>query len=133
MESREVRARKDLSTDGLIRVIHDAFECVEDPRPGSVVIPVREALMSAFAMFSLKCPSLLAFDGERNATRRHLDQIRKDHPHLGFIVVEDGLSSNGPQIRDLMSHDMHFILGAKPDDLRFCSIGSWKPSIRAER
>ena len=44
MESREVKARKDLSTDGLIRVIHDAFESVEDPRSGSVVISVVDAL-----------------------------------------------------------------------------------------
>jgi len=248
MESREVRERKDLSTDGLIRVIHDAFESVEDPRPGSVVISVVDALMSAFAMFSLKCPSLLAFDDERNnpnvqriyrigrvpsdtsmreildgadptqiqpafadvfrcvqrgkvleqfvywdncyllsldgtqyfssdkihcascheahsqtgrviyshasvgavivhpdhreviplcpepiirqdglekndcernATRRLLGHIRNDHPHLGLIVVEDGLSSNGPHIQDLLDHGMHFILGAKPGDHTF--------------
>ncbi len=248
MESRDVRARKYLSTDGLIRVIRDAFAAVQDPRPGSVSIPFVDALMSAFAMFSLKCPSLLAFedernhpnvkrvyqigrvpsdtsmreildgadpaqiqpifadvfrciqrgkaleqfaywnncylmsidgtgyfssdtihcascqekhshtgrvtyshaavaavivhpdhreviplcpepiirqdgttknDCERNATRRLLGHIRKDHPHLGFIVVEDGLSSNGPHIQDLRDHEMHFILGAKPGDHAF--------------
>ena len=248
MESRELTARKDLSTDGLIRVIHDVFESVKDPRPGSVVIPVVDALMSAFAMFSLKCPSLLAFDNERNnpnvrriyrigqvpsdtsmreildgvdpaeirpaftglfrclqrgkvleqfvywdncyllsldgtqyftsdkvhcpscqekhshtgrvtyshavvgavivhpdhreviplcpepiirqdgvtkndcernATRRLLSHIRREHPHLGFIVIEDGLSSNGPHIKDLVEHGMHFILGAKPGDHPF--------------
>ena len=248
MESREVIARKYLSTDGLIRVIHETFESFEDPRPGSVEIPLVDALMSAFAMFSLKCPSLLAFenersnpnvprvyrigrvpsdtsmreildgvdpaqirpafadvfrclqrgkvleqfvywnncylmsgdgtgyfssdkihcascqekhshtgrvtyshsavgavivhpdireviplcpepiirqdgreknDCERNATRRLLGHIRNDHPHLGFIVVEDGLSSNGPHIQDLRDHEMHFILGAKPGDHAF--------------
>jgi hypothetical protein len=55
-------------------------------------------------------------DCERNATRRLLGHIRKDHPHLGLIIVEDGLSSNGPHIRDLRDHEMHFILGAKPGD-----------------
>ena len=58
-------------------------------------------------------------DCERNATRRLLGHIRKDHPHLGFIVVEDGLSSNGPHIQDLLDHGMHFILGAKPGDHTF--------------
>ena len=58
-------------------------------------------------------------DCERNATRRLLGHIRKDHPHLGFIVVEDGLSSNGPHIQDLRDHEMHFILGAKPGDHAF--------------
>jgi hypothetical protein len=32
MESREVSPRKDLSTDGLIRVIQQTFACVKDPR-----------------------------------------------------------------------------------------------------
>jgi len=32
------------------------------------------------------------------------------------IVVEDGLSSNGPHIEDLKQYRMHFILGAKPGD-----------------
>jgi hypothetical protein len=248
MESREVSPRKDLSTDGLIRVIQRTFACVKDPRLGSVEIPLVDVLMSAFAMFSLKCPSLLAFeeeqknpnvsrvyrigrapsdtrmreildgvdpaqirpafaavfrclqrgkaleqfvywnhcylmsadgtgyfssdkihcascqekhsqtgrvtyshaavaavivhpnireviplcpepiirqdgveknDCERNASRRLLGHIRKDHPHLGLIVVEDGLSSNGPHIQDLRDHEMHFILGAKPGDHAF--------------
>ena len=29
--------------------------------------------------------------------------VRKSHPHLGLIVVEDGLSSNGPHICPLFS------------------------------
>jgi len=55
-------------------------------------------------------------DCERNANKRFLRKVRQDHPHLGLIVVEDGLSSNAPHIRDLQAHGMHFILGAKPGD-----------------
>jgi hypothetical protein len=58
-------------------------------------------------------------DCERSATRRRLARLRKEHPHLRFIVIEDGLSSNGPHIEDLMEYDMHFILGAKPGDHAF--------------
>lgn len=58
-------------------------------------------------------------DCERNAARRLLDKIRRQHPRLKLIVVEDGLSSNGPHIRDLIDHDMHFILGVKPGDHAF--------------
>jgi hypothetical protein len=58
-------------------------------------------------------------DCERNATRRFLAHARREHPHLGFIVVEDGLSSNGPHVQDLLDHGMHFILGAKPGDHPF--------------
>ena len=31
-------------------------------------------------------------------------------------VIEDGLASTGPHIRELMAHRMHFILGVKPGD-----------------
>ena len=248
MESRKFRPRKALSADGLFGMIRQRFEGVTDPRPGLPRIPLGDALMSAFAMFSLKCPSLLAFDKnrsdpnihrlyhvgcipsdtsmreildgvdpaeirpvfvdlfrclqrgkglepyvywnngyllaldgtehfasdkvhcpscqekrsrsgvttyshatvgvalvhpdhreviplcpepiirqdgltkndcERNATRRLLSHIRREHPHMEFIVIEDGLSSNGPHIKDLLDHRMHFILGAKPGDHSF--------------
>ena len=248
MEWRAFRVRKMLSADGLFGMLRERFDSVSDPRPGSPTIPLGDALMAAFAMFSLKCPSLLAFDRERadpnirriyhvgripcdtsmreildgvdptevrpafsdvfrglqrgkvleqfvywdngyllaldgtqyfasdkihcpscqekrsrsgvityshaavgavlvhpehreviplcpepiihqdgttkndcerNATRRLLDHIRREHPHLNFIVVEDGLSSNGPHVKDLLEHRMHFILGAKQGDHPF--------------
>jgi hypothetical protein len=58
-------------------------------------------------------------DCERNAARRLLEKIRREHPRLGLIVVEDGLASNAPHIRDLVRLRMHFLLGAKPGDHEF--------------
>lgn len=58
-------------------------------------------------------------DCERNAARRLLEKIRQEHPHLKLIVVEDGLASNGPHVRDLIDNRMHFILGVKPGDHAF--------------
>jgi len=58
-------------------------------------------------------------DCERNAARRLLAKIRREHPRLKLIVVEDGLASNAPHVRDLIACDMHFILGAKPGDHAF--------------
>jgi hypothetical protein len=55
-------------------------------------------------------------DCERNAGKRLLQKIRDEHPNLKLIVVEDGLASNAPHIRQLKSLDMRFLLGAKPDD-----------------
>lgn len=55
-------------------------------------------------------------DCERNAAKRLLTDVRREHPHLKLIVIEDGLASNGPHISLLKELDMHFILGAKPDD-----------------
>jgi hypothetical protein len=58
-------------------------------------------------------------DCERNAARRLLEKIRREHPRLKLIVVEDGLSSNGPHVRDLIDCGMHFLLGVQPGDHAF--------------
>jgi hypothetical protein len=58
-------------------------------------------------------------DCERNAAKRLLRHIRQEHPHLKLIVVEDGLASNAPHIRELLDLNMHFIVGAKPGDHPF--------------
>jgi hypothetical protein len=55
-------------------------------------------------------------DGERNAAKRFLAKLRKDHPHLKFIVTEDSLSSNAPHIETLHAHGLHYILGVKDGD-----------------
>jgi len=246
----ENRQRKHLSADALFARLHSAFEEIPDSRTGEVNISLSDALMSAFAMFSLKDPSLLAFDKrrcndhnlrtiynienvpcdtqmrtildevspealrpmfkdvfrqlqrgkalepmvffkgcyllsldgtgyflskkihsnsclekinrktgkvtyyqqilggaivhpdfreviplapelitkqdgqtkndcERNAAKRFIGKLRKDHPHLRLILVEDSLSSNAPHIRDLQEHDLHYILGVKRGDHSF--------------
>src|SRR6058998_2174766 len=55
-------------------------------------------------------------DCERNAAKRFVAKLRQDHPHLKFIVTEDGLSSNAPHIETLHDHDLHYILGVKEGD-----------------
>jgi hypothetical protein len=49
------------------RIIHAGFEKIKDFRADNQSISMLDALMSAFAMFSLKDPSLLAFDERRNS------------------------------------------------------------------
>lgn len=58
-------------------------------------------------------------DCERNASKRFLRKVRQEHPHLRFLVIEDGLASNAPHIRELQSLSMRFLLGAKPGDHAF--------------
>jgi hypothetical protein len=242
------KARKHLSADALFHVVRSGFAAIPDPRRDHGDIALTDALMSAFAMFSLKAPSLLAFDKERaegnlhtiygiervpcdthmrelldpvspkwlrpvfksvfrqlqrgkaleamvfldghyllaldgtgyfssptihcasclhkvhrngsvtyshqmlgaaiihpdvraviplmpeaivqhdgtdkndcerNAAKRFVAKLRKDHPHLKFIVTEDSLSSNAPHIETLQAHDLHYLLGVKEGDHAF--------------
>jgi len=55
-------------------------------------------------------------DCERNAAKRLITKLRRDHPHLQLIVTEDSLSSNAPHIQTLHDHQMHYILGVKEGD-----------------
>jgi hypothetical protein len=59
------KGRKHLSADALFRLVHTGFDTIPDHRLADTEIALTDALMSAFAMFSLKSPSLLAFDKER--------------------------------------------------------------------
>lgn len=71
MESRrdkDIKQRKDLNADTLYSLIRSSFENFEDHRSEKVQIPLADAFMSAFAMFSLKDPSLLVFEARRSDT-----------------------------------------------------------------
>lgn len=245
MGVRAPKARKHLSADALFRVVRSLFATIPDPRRNEAGITLTDALMAGFAMFSLKCPSLLDFDRqraegnlqtiyglervpcdtymrerldpvvpdalrpvftgvfrqlqrgkaleamvffqgcyllaldgtgyfssktihcqsclethhrdgsityshqllgaalihpdrreviplmpeailkqdgsekndcERNAAKRFLAKLRRDHPHLRVIVTEDGLSSNAPHIETLQAYGCHYILGVKEGD-----------------
>lgn len=63
--------RKHLSADPLFSLVHRSFAKVRDDRADEVEIPLSDALMSGFAMFSLKSPSLLAFDKQRAEGNLH--------------------------------------------------------------
>jgi len=60
-----------LSADALFALVREAFSSLGDHRLGTPDIALSDALMSAFAMFSLKSPSLLAFDKERAEDNLH--------------------------------------------------------------
>ena len=62
---KSAEAHEFLRFDALRRIIGEELKKIPDPRPGKSRISLHDALMSAFAMFSLKDPSLLAFDDRR--------------------------------------------------------------------
>ena len=69
-----MKERKHLSADGLFKMVKRGFKKVKEHRPINVEIPLADALMSGFAIFSLKDPSLLAFD-ERRKKPKNLKRV----------------------------------------------------------
>jgi hypothetical protein len=70
---RAPKTRTHLSADALFRILRNGFTHIPDHRSGHPDIALHDALMAAFAMFSLKSPSLLAFDRER--TESNLQRV----------------------------------------------------------
>lgn len=58
------RPQKNLKIDQLIAVLRESFQKVNDPRAGVTQIPLDDFLMSSYAVFSLKYPSLFRFEKE---------------------------------------------------------------------
>ena len=55
-------------------------------------------------------------DCERNAGKRLINRIKKDHPFLHVVIGGDSLYSNQPFINELRKNNFSYILTAKPND-----------------
>lgn len=83
---------------------------------GAIVHPKRKEVIPLAPEPIIKQDGETKNDCERNAAKRFFEQLRRDHPHLPLIIIEDALSSNAPHIRELEKHDLHYILGVKEGD-----------------
>lgn len=82
----------------------------------SFVHPECKVVIPVFPEMITKQDGTNKNDCEQNAAQRFYTRFRNEHPHLKVIVVEDGLASNAPHIRELEKHNLRYILGAKPGD-----------------
>jgi len=73
-KSKKIKLRKNLNADALFRSVKEQFSGIADHRTSGAEISLADALMSGFAVFSLKDPSLLAFE-QRRAGDSNLNSI----------------------------------------------------------
>lgn len=120
------KGRKHLSADALFGLVRRSFGNIADDRGGDVEIPLTDALMSAFAMFSLKSPSLLAFDTQRvegnletiygikhapcdTYMRERLDPVLPESLRPSFKRVF-GQLQRGKALEEMVFLDGHYLL-----------------------
>src|SRR5207244_201154 len=120
------KARKHLSADALFGLVRNGFAHIPDYRLSETDITLADALMAAFAMFSLKAPSLLAFDKERVEGNLHtiygIERVPGD-THMREIldpVSPKGLRpvftsvfrqlKRGKVLKEMMLLDVHYLL-----------------------
>lgn len=109
------------------KTIHCENCCVKNHRDGTqtyyhqmlaavLVHPEKRQVIPFCPEFIQKQDGAKKNDCERNASKRLLKDLKREHPHLKLLVVEDALASNAPHIELLQQLDYQFILGAKPAD-----------------
>src|SRR6266705_6965348 len=120
------KGRKHLCADALFRLLRENFATIADDRVDEVEIPLSDALMSAFAMFSLKAPSLLAFDKQRaegnlktiygiahtpcdTRMRERLDPVSPESLRPSFTLVFRQLQ-RGKALEPMAFLDGHYLL-----------------------
>jgi len=69
-------------------------------------------------------------DCEQNATRRFLEDFRREHPRLKIIFTMDALSAKAPYIRPIIDMGAHFIIGVNPTGNP--SLFEWLKGIKLE-
>jgi hypothetical protein len=120
------KMHKHLCADALFDSIRTVFADIADHRKGDTDISLTDTLMSAFAMFSLKSPSLLAFDKERaednlqriygikrapcdTSMRETLDPIEPESLRRAFRQVFRQLQ-RGKALEEMVFVEGHYLL-----------------------
>lgn len=98
--AKDIKLRKHLNADALFSTMRTGFAGIQDHRSGKVTHTLPDTLMAGFAMFSLKDPSLLAFDERRNTG-----------PHNLMTIYGMGSIPCDTSMREILD-------GVDPNDLR---------------
>src|SRR5919204_2226189 len=120
------KGRKHLCADSLFNLLHGSFANIADDGVDEVEIPLADTLMAAFAMFSLKAPSLLAFDKQRaegnlktiygiarapcdTRMRERLDPVAPESLRPSFTLVFRQLQ-RGKALEPMVFLDGHYLV-----------------------
>ena len=87
---------------------------------GAVIVhPEKKAVIPLCPEPILKGDGNVKNDCERNASKRLLTDVRREHPHLKLMIIEDSLAANAPHIKHIENLSMKYIIGVKPKDHLF--------------
>lgn len=98
--AKDINLRKHLNADALFSTMRTGFAGIQDHRSGKVTHTLPDTFMAGFAVFSLKDPSLLAFDERRTKA-----------PHNLMTIYGMGSIPCDTSMREILD-------GVDPNDLR---------------
>ena len=87
------RPQSDIQMTKCLRILNEEFDKFKDPRKGTPLIRLQDFLLTSYAIFALKYPSLLSFDID-------MYEERKAHNLKTLFKVKDIPSDT--HLRDIM-------------------------------
>ncbi len=75
MRKTQAQLRDEINYDGLVKELRSDFEKIPDHRAANVVHKLPDVLMSAYAIFALKYPSVLSFEDQTEIERSNLQHL----------------------------------------------------------
>jgi hypothetical protein len=105
---KDLKFRKTLSMPALLKKVRQSFEKITDYRKGKIDYSLPDVLMSGLAIFSLKYPSLLAFDNDQ-------DNLKLQHNLHHLYGVKNKAPCDTP-LREVIDE-------ISPDALRPATVG----------
>jgi hypothetical protein len=107
------KRREKLTFDAVMQTLSKEFEQIPDHRRTNASYPLADVLRSAFAMFSLKSPSLLAFGEQTLAEQKNLQAIYQIAAIASDTQMRAALDPVSPQlIRGLFATLFNLICAA---------------------
>ena len=101
-----------------------ATTCSRQMLGAALVHPERDEVFALAPEFIRNADGAKKNDCARNAAKRFIPDLRRDHPKMKAVILRDGLASNGPHAELLKARDLRFIPGAKADDLKAIDLAS---------
>ena len=93
--------------DGRMTYYHQLLAAVLVPPSQSVVVPLAPEPI-------LKSDGVTRNDCEQRAASRLLPAVRRAHPHLKLVVLQDALAATGPYLQQCRELDMRYLIAVQP-------------------
>jgi len=110
MKKKHEQVREEISMDDLVENVRQKLLSLPDPRNRSINLTFHDLVMSGFAMFNLKYPSLHRFENQTEAERENLENLFKIEKLCSDATLRANLDQIDPSsLRDLYPENLKLL------------------------
>ena len=115
-------------TNHHVQVNGESYTYYHNMLCGAIVHPDKKTVFPFAPEPILKSDGKAKNDCEHNAAKRFMSDLKREHPHLKVIVVQDSIAANYPNLNMHKKSGAKFIVGVKPGDHK--SLFEWVNSSK---